>query len=118
MAKYLILIYGNEQRWEAMSPEERKQIDAGHRGFQTKAGAAVLAAGELESTTMATSLRAGSGGRPAITDGPFLETKEVLGGFYVLEASDLDEAISLAGGLAEVSHDHSGVEVRPLVPRG
>jgi hypothetical protein len=63
---------------------------------------------------MATSLRPGSGGRPAITDGPFLETKEVLGGFYVLDASDLDEAISLASELPEVSVDHSGVEIRPL----
>jgi hypothetical protein len=113
MAKYLILIYGNEQRWDEMTPEEIQQIDDGHRAFKAKAGQAILAAGQLEPTATATSLRAGSGGRPAVTDGPFLETKEVLGGFYVLEASDLDEAISLAGGLAEVSHDHSGVEVRP-----
>lgn len=118
MAKYLVLIYGNEQRWDEMSPEEMKQIDEGHRAFRAKAGQAVLASGELEPVTTATSLRAGSGGRPAITDGPFLETKEVLGGFYVLEASDLDEAVSLASGLGEVAQDHSGVEVRPLVQHG
>lgn len=118
MAKYLVLIYGDEQRWDAMSPQERQQIDDGHRAFQARAGAAVLAAGELEPTGTATSLRAGSGERRTVTDGPFLETKEALGGFYLLEAADLDEAISLAGGLAEVSHDHSGVEVRPLVQRG
>jgi hypothetical protein len=115
MAKYVILIYGDEQRWHSLSPEERAQIDEGHRAFQAKAGSAVLAAGELEPSTTATSLRAGSGGRPAITDGPFLESKEVLGGFYLLEARDLDEAIALSSGLAEVAHDHSGVEVRPLV---
>ena len=117
MAKYLVLIYGDEQRWEGMSAAERQEIDNGHIAFQAKAGAAVLAAGELESTTTATSLRAGAGGRPAVTDGPFLETKEILGGFYLLEAADLDEAISLVSGLAEVSHDHSGVEIRPLVHR-
>jgi hypothetical protein len=43
-----------------------------------------------------------------------VETKEVVGGFYVIEATDLDEAISLAGRLPEVSADHSGVEVRPI----
>ena len=118
MAKYLILIYGDEQRWNAMSPQERAQIDEGHRAFQARAGAAVLAAGQLEETSTATSLRAGSEGRPVITDGPFLETKEVLGGFYVVEARDLDEAIALSSGLAEVAQDHSGVEVRPLVQHG
>ncbi|NUQ99897.1 MAG: hypothetical protein HOY79_26225 [Streptomyces sp.] len=118
MAKYLILIYGDEQRWEAMSAQERASIDEGHRAFQARAGSAVLASGQLEATSTATSLRAGSGGRPSITDGPFLETKEVLGGFYVLEARDLDEAIALSSGLTEVSSDHSGVEVRPLVQHG
>lgn len=76
----------------------------------------------MEPSATATSLRAGagaengsgSGGRPSITDGPFLETKEAIGGFYVIEAANLDEAISLASGLAEVAHDHSGVEIRPL----
>jgi hypothetical protein len=118
MAQYLVLIYGNEQRWNNASAEEMRQIDAGHRAFRTKAGTAVLAAGELEPTGAAASLRAGSGGRPTVTDGPFLETKEVVGGFYVIQAADLDEAISLAAGLAEVAHDHSGVEIRPLVDHG
>jgi hypothetical protein len=118
MAKYLILIYGDEQRWQAMSPRERAEIDEGHRRFRARAGAAVLASGELEPPATATSLRAGSADRPAITDGPFLETKEVLGGFYLLQARDLDEAIALSGDLAEVAHDHSGVEVRPLVQHG
>jgi hypothetical protein len=115
MPKYLVLIYGDEQRWDNASAEEIKQIDDGHRAFQAKVGETILASGQLEPTTTAASLRSGSGGRPAVTDGPFLESKEVLGGFYLLEAAGLDEAISLAGGLAEVSHDHGGVEVRPLV---
>jgi hypothetical protein len=118
MAKYLVLIYGDERRWEAAPAEERARIVDGHAAFRAKAGAAVLASGELEATGTATSLRSGAGGRPAITDGPFLETKEVLGGFYVLDAADLDEAISLAAGLPELSQDHSGVEVRPLVQHG
>jgi hypothetical protein len=111
MAKYLVLIYGSEQRWDGMSPEEMGQIDQGHRAFRERAGDAVLAAGQLESTAKATSVR-----RPGlVTDGPFLETKEVVGGFYVVEAPDLDQVLALVGELAEVAHDHSGVEITPLV---
>ena len=117
MAKYMVLIYGNEQRWDEMSAEEMRHLDEGHSAFRAKAGDAVILGGELESTTMATSLRSGSGDGPTVTDGPFLESKEVLGGFYMLEAGDLDEAIALAGQLPEVSVDHSGVEIRPLVTR-
>ena len=115
MAKYLFLIYGNEERWENGSPEEGRRIDDGHRAVRARAGTAILASGELELSSTATSLRAGaSTDHPTITDGPFLETKEAIGGFYVLEAQDLDGAIALARLLPEVSADHSGVEIRPL----
>ena len=115
MAKYMLLIYGNEQRWENLSAQESAEIDAGHVAFQKRAGDRILASGQLEASSTATTLRAGDADSPAVTDGPFLETKEVLGGFYLLEAADLDEAISLVSGLTEVSHDHSGVEIRPLM---
>jgi hypothetical protein len=118
MAKYLVLVFGDEAEWAAMSSEEESKIDHAHRVFTAKAGPAIVAAGQLEPTTTATSLRAGSHGRPAITDGPFLEAKEGLGGFYVLEADDLDHVISLASGLHEVHTGHSGVEIRPLVDHG
>jgi hypothetical protein len=115
MAKYLVLIYGNEQRWESMSPQEEQRIDNGHRAFNEHNGSSVLFGAALESTATATSLRAGSGAdQPSITDGPFLESKEVLGGFYLLEAPDLDAAIAMAKQFPEVADDHSGVEVRPL----
>jgi hypothetical protein len=118
MSKYMVLIYGNEQRWETMSPAEKAEIDAGHERFRERAGAAVLAAGQLESSTTATTLRRGDGDAPAVTDGPFLETKEVVGGFYLVEAADLDEVVALTRVLAEVRHDHSGVEITPLVEHG
>jgi hypothetical protein len=117
MAKYLILIYGDEQRWAQMSAQEQRRIDDGHVAFVAKAGAGVIDGGALQPSTTATSLRAGatgSAGSPIVTDGPFLETKEALGGFYLLEAADLDEAISLAAQLPEVAAAHSGVEVRPV----
>ena len=67
---------------------------------------------------MATTLRADPSGGVITTDGPFLETKEALGGFYLLEAADLDEVIALAGRLPEVHAGHSGVEIRPVVGHG
>jgi hypothetical protein len=115
MAQYVVLIYGDERRWRSMSEQERSEIDAGHQAFAQRAGTSVLASGELQPSSTATTLRAGGDGKPTITDGPFMEGKEVLGGFYVIEAADRDEAISLASMLAEVQHDHSGVQLHPLV---
>jgi hypothetical protein len=114
MAKYLLLIYGNEQIWDAMSAQERADVEAGHAAFAAAAGDAVLSGHELLPTTTATSLRGSVGGRPTPTDGPFAETKEALGGYYVVEAPDLDAAITLAERLPETSASHSGVEIRPL----
>ncbi|MFI5610231.1 YciI family protein [Amycolatopsis sp. NPDC051903] len=110
MAKYLLLIYGNEQIWDRLSEQERKDLDAGHAAFAAAAGDAILAGGALLPTAMATSLRGG----PTPTDGPFLETKEALGGYYLLEAPDLDAALALAERLPEVSAAHGGVEIRPM----
>jgi hypothetical protein len=115
MAKYLVLIYGDEQEWAIAGPGEQERIDAGHRRFAAEAGAAVLGGEQLMPPATATSLRQGTADHPTVTDGPFLETKEVLGGFYVLEAADLDAAIGLARLLPELGVSHSGVEIRPLV---
>jgi hypothetical protein len=115
MAKYLVLIYGDEKQWANDPPAERERIDAGHRRFVGAAGAAVLGGEQLMPSATATSLRPGAGDRPTVTDGPFLETKEGLGGYYLLEAADLDAAIALAGTLPEVAAGHSGVEIRPIV---
>jgi hypothetical protein len=112
MPKYLVLIYGDEQRWAA-APEEWQQSNAGrHAAFMAAAGAAVLGANELAPAARAVSIRAGSGRRPSVTDGPFMDTKEVIGGYYLLEAADLDEAIGLAGQIPEATATHGGVEVR------
>jgi hypothetical protein len=115
MAKYLILIYGDDRQWAAMPPEEVRRLDEAHRAFSAAAGTAVLEGRELEPAPIATTLRTDADGRLAITDGPFLETKEAVGGYYLIEASDLDEVIELAKGLYEVSAGHSGVEIRPVV---
>lgn len=117
MAKYLILIYGDEQKWDTRTAEEERANAEGHEAFRAAAGASVLGGHELESTTATTSLRTDSAGHLMVTDGPFVETKEVLGGYYLLEAADLDGAIALAARLPEVNAGHSGVEIRPIRQR-
>ena len=112
MAKYLVLIYGDEKEWANMTPGERARIEAGHRAFAGAAGPRILGGEELMPPETATSLRQG----PAVTDGPFLETKEVLGGFYAMECADLDEAIRWA---AQIPGAWRGsVEVRPVLVLG
>ncbi|MFK4088188.1 YciI family protein [Kribbella sp. NPDC020789] len=118
MMKYLVLIFGDEAEWTTTDADERARIVAAHQEFAAKAGDAVLASGELELSSTATSLRSGGDGKVSITDAPFLEAKEVLGGFYVLQADDLDQVIALASGLREVHVGHSGVEIRALVNHG
>jgi hypothetical protein len=118
MAKYLILIYGDERQWAAESPGERQRKTEGHAAFVARAGSAVLGGHELHPSGTATILRPDSDGRPTPTDGPFPETKEVLGGYYLLEAPDLGRAVELAGGLPEASVAHCAVEIRRVREAG
>ena len=114
MPKYLVLIYGDEQKWAQASPEWNQANGEAHRSFIAAAGAAVLAVNELEPAVMAVTVRSDAAGRRQVTDGPFLETKEVIGGYYLLEAADMDEATALAGRIPEASAPFSGVEVRAI----
>ncbi|WP_026928902.1 YciI family protein [Glycomyces tenuis] len=115
MPKYLLLIHGDERRWAGMPDQERQALVEGHRALVAAAGSAVLDGRELEPASVATTLRADAEGRLAVTDGPFLETKEAVGGYYLIEAGDLDEVMALAGHLYEATAGHSGVEIRPVV---
>jgi hypothetical protein len=116
MAKYLVLIYGDERAW-AEAPTEWHAANAlRHQAFHASAGSSILGANELEPVARAVSLRAGKSGRASVTDGPFLETKEVVGGYYLLEAPDIDEAVRLASQLPEATAPHGGVEIRPIMP--
>jgi len=119
MAKFLVLIYGREQRWDAMSADEMRAHDAAHVEFSKAAGKKIISGEELESPSKARTLRRRHSARTAAaTDGPFVETKEILGGYYLLEAENLDEVETLVALLPEVQADHSGVEIRPVVDHG
>lgn len=113
MPKYAALIYSEEQ--ENVDPEEQQQVMADYMEFGQKA-AEVLAGGEaLHPTSTATTVHVegGKGGKPVYTDGPFAETKEVLGGFYLIEAADLDEALEWAQQIPGAWHGR--IEVRPVM---
>ena len=112
--KYAITIYGDESLREAASPEDAQATSKAYMELtQEMQDAGVLVAGEgLHPTPTATTVRVRDGER-AVTDGPFAETKEALGGFYVLDCKDLDEAIDWA---AKIPGSQTGsVEIRPVL---
>lgn len=109
MAKYLILIYESEEAYAAATPEDYTRVMEAHNRFPGQAaelGGRVLGGEALQATTTATTIRA-----DIVTDGPFVETKEVLGGYYLIEAADLDQALAI-GKLCPAGY--GGVEVRPV----
>ena len=118
MAKYMVLIFGAEAQWQAMTPEQGEANEAGHDAFRAAAGSKIGGGEELEAASTATTLRSDGTGGVTITDGPFLETKEALGGFYLLDAPDLDEVTKLASLLPELQTSHCAVEIRPVVDHG
>ena len=110
MAQYLILIYEDEAAWDAADPESYQRTMLAHRDFAERNAAALRGGNALQPTPTATSVRTDAAGRATVTDGAFAETKEALGGYYVVEAADLDEALALA---KQVPAPFGGVEVRP-----
>ncbi len=107
--KVIALIYGDERVWESLSDEEGKVVDANHRKFQESAGNKVVGGAELALTRSATTVRVRDG-QTLVSDGPFAETKEQLGGFYLLDVGSLDEAAKLAAQIPEAAR--WAVEVR------
>jgi hypothetical protein len=115
MAQYLLLIYGDEAYFENPTPDGWNQMMQAHGAFSqgvVKQGGKILAGEALQPTTTATSVRGWETGDSVVTDGPFVETKEALGGFYIVEAADLDQAIAFA---KQCPAPAGGIEVRPVM---
>ena len=110
--KVLVLIYGDEEKWEALTPGEADEVHEHHRAFAAVAAAKIVTGAELAPTQAATTVRVRDG-QTVVTDGPFLETKEVLGGYFMADCNDLDQAIELARRVPLV--DRGSVEIRPVV---
>jgi hypothetical protein len=118
--KYMLLTYMNEKAWLALSPEEQKrQMDMCAPHVEKLKGSGKLLAGApLHETSTATTVRVKDHKR-ILTDGPFAETREQLGGYAIIEAKDLDEAIAIASGFMPTEYPDSmqlaSIEVRPIV---
>jgi hypothetical protein len=111
MSQYLILIYEDEAGWATADQATYDQVMKGHLTFSENNASSLLGGNALQPNGTATSIRKDADGGFAITDGPFAETKEGLGGYYLVEAADLDEAIAIA---KQVPAQFGGVEVRPI----
>ena len=112
--QYLLLIYQNEAEIGKMGPAERKQVTADYCAFtQSIVQSGHFKAGDgLQPTTTATTVRVRDG-KMLTTDGPFAETREQLGGYYLVEAKDLDTALGIA---ARIPGAKTGsIEVRPVM---
>ena len=111
--QYILLIYENEAEAKARNPEEGKRIYGEYMTFTAslKESGQMRGGEPLESASTATTVRV-KAGKTVRTDGPFAETREQLGGFYIVEAKDLDEAVGIA---ARIPGAKTGsVEVRPI----
>jgi hypothetical protein len=112
--QYMLLIYDNEKMWPSMDEKERNALMGEYFAYteELKKSGKLVAGDALQPTNTATTVRVRNG-KPLTTDGPFAETKEQLGGYYLIEAKDLDEAMDWA---AKIPGSRLGsIEVRPVM---
>jgi len=111
--QYLLLIYGAENRWETYTEPEKQAIYKEYRELiqDLQKDGKFLGGHELHPISMATTIRV-RGGKKSVTDGPFAETKEQLGGYFLVEAKDLDEAMAIAERIPSAAT--GSIEVRPV----
>jgi hypothetical protein len=112
--RYLCLIYGDESQWAKYSPQDQQAVGESYAKYtQDAQNAGVFEAGEgLQPTATATTVRVRNA-KTSTTDGPFAETKEQLGGFYLLNCKDLDAAVEWASKIPGASG--GSVEIRPVL---
>ena len=115
--QYMMLIYSNEKAWETMTEAERTAGMGAYLEFNKQARAAgqFVAGDALQPTSTATTVRVRDG-KVQLTDGPYVETREQLGGYYLINAKDLDEATAIAARIPGAHH--GAVEIRPVVVFG
>ena len=109
--RYMLLVYADEQAWTE-SERELCYGESTELTHQLKANGQYVSASPLQPVATATSVRV-RGGKRTVTDGPFAETREQLGGFFMVDAKDLDEAIAIAGRIPGARK--GTVEIRPVV---
>jgi hypothetical protein len=115
MAEYLVLIYEDESKYANADETVLSEVMDAHNKFGTNNAAALRGGNALQPTSTATTIRTDASGQVTVTDGPFVESKEVLGGYYLIEADDLDAAIAIA---KQTPAGFGGVELRPIMTFG
>jgi hypothetical protein len=112
--KYLCLIYDSEQSWEKFPADAQQKLMGEYREFteSIKETGQYVGGNQLRSTQTATVVRSRNG-KLSTTDGPYAETKEQLGGYYLIDAKDLNDAIKVASRIP--SARSGAIEVRPIV---
>lgn len=112
MSQFMLLLYAEESAWEALSEEEQQRAMQDFGSFSERHADVIRGGAELHPTASATTVRSdGKGGR-ILTDGAFAETKEALGGYFLVDVETLDDALVLAQELP--LWDSAAVEVRPI----
>ncbi|MEO5767303.1 MAG: YciI family protein [Polyangia bacterium] len=112
--QYVLLIYGNEETWNQLSEAEKGKVSVEMGRFAQELGQSGKLRGgnPLQPVATATTVRM-KNGKSLITDGPFAETKEQLGGYMLIEAANLDEALAIVARMPAAS-PHVAIEIRPI----
>jgi hypothetical protein len=115
--KYLLMIHMNPATWESLSEEERNAVFSAHDAFEktTRESGELVVFAALADPSNSTTVRV-RGGVPAVTDGPYVETKEFLAGFYVVDCESVQRANELAATIPDARY--TAIEVRPVMDAG
>ena len=111
--KYMLMIYANDAGWDDLSEQEQAAIYQEY--FAISDDPRVVHDHQLQPGSATTTVRV-DGGETLVTDGPFVETKEEIGGYYLIDAEDLDAAIEIAGRIPAARRG-GAIEIRPVVER-
>ena len=111
--QYLLLLYANEQGWDSLTPAQQQQGMAAYKAYTEalQTSGALKGSNRLQPVSTATTVR-NDNGKAQVLDGPYADSKEQLGGYYLIEAADLDAAIAWANRCPGAGH--GTIEVRPV----
>ena len=111
--QYLLALYSDETGWDKMTPQQQEQGGAAYMAYTQALMAAGVFRGSnrLRPTSTATTLRT-TNGKTQVLDGPYADSKEQLGGYYLIDAKDLDEAVGIAAKVPTAKY--GSIEVRPI----
>jgi len=114
--KFLLVLHNNPAVLEALGQDEQQRLMDGHAAFieATQTSGELVVTQALADPSQSAVVRVRNG-VPVISDGPYLEAKEFLGGYYLVDVVDRDRALELAGQIPDASIDQLGVEVRPIM---